>query len=225
MIIKAIILDMDGTINISKKYYEAYDEYAMLILSEVLKISKDDAYAKMKELRKVAIGFTKRVELMGVPRLKFYRKMAARVPCRELIRKDKRLAKMLRELRKEGYRLGLLTNTGRPLVEKVLDALGITAETFDVLATSTETSLKPDSEPYEYAITKLGVSFKECAYVGDRYEMEIETARKLGMTTILLENSLLEDSSKQGLSDYIVGSIYEIPALLKASKVIRQNIR
>ncbi|HEY4673415.1 MAG TPA: HAD family hydrolase [Nitrososphaerales archaeon] len=215
MPVKAVIFDMDGTINTSKKYYEAYDEYAMSILSRILKISNDDAAEKMKELRKSAIGFTKRVELMGVPRLQFYREMAAMVPCKELIKKDVKLAKMLKQLHALGYKLGLLTNTGRPLVEKILEALGISFETFDVLATSTETELKPSEEPYIYIAKKLGVPLQDCAYVGDRYEMEIETAEKLDMITIMLRHSMLEDSSKRGRSDHVIKSIYEIPSLLK----------
>jgi hypothetical protein len=47
--------------------------------------------------------------------------------------------------------------------------------------------------------------------------MEIETAERLGMITIMLGNSLLEDSSKRGRSDHVIKSIYEIPSLLKKS--------
>ena len=215
MAIRAVIFDMDGTINTSKKYYAAYNDYAMSILSRILKISNDDAAEKMKELRKSAIGFTKRVELMGVPRSQFYREIAAMVPCKEFIKKDEKLGKMLKRLHVQGYKLGLLTNTGRPLIEKILEALGIPNETFDVLATSTETELKPSEEPYIYIAKELGVPLQDCAYVGDRYEMEIETAESLGMMTIMLGNSLLEDSSKKGRSDYVIKNIYEIPSLLE----------
>jgi putative hydrolase of the HAD superfamily len=223
MVIKAVIFDMDGTINASKRYYDAYNEYALSILSRILKISNDAAAARMKELSKSAIGFTKRVELMGVSRSQFYDQMAAMVPCKELIKKDAKLAKMLKQVKTQGYKLGLLTNTGRPLVEKVLEALGIPQGTFDVIATSTETELKPSGEPYIYIAKKLGVPVRDCAYVGDRYEMEIETAEKVGMTTILLKNSLLEDSSKHGHSDYTVGSIYDMPALLQ--KILKIKTR
>ena len=217
MAVKAVIFDMDGTINTSKKYYDAYNEYATSILSRILKISKDDAAARMEELRKTTIGFTKRVELMGVPRLQFYKEMAAMVPCKELIKKDEKLARMLKQLHAQGYKLGLLTNTGRPLVEKILEAIGIPHETFDILATSTETELKPSQEPYIYVAKKLSVSLQDCAYVGDRYEMEIEAAEKLGMITIMLGNSLLEDSSRRGHSDHVIKNIYETQSVLEKS--------
>ena len=176
MAVKAVIFDMDGTINTSKKYYRAYNDYAMSVLSRILRISNDDAKARMEDLRKTAIGFTKRVELMGVPRLQFYKEMAAMVPCKEFIKKDEKLAKMLKHLRTQGYKLGLLTNTGRPLVEKILEAIGIPHQAFDVLATSTETELKPSDVPYIYVAKKLQVPLQDCAYVGDRYQMEIEAA-------------------------------------------------
>ncbi|MBM3898131.1 MAG: HAD family hydrolase [Thaumarchaeota archaeon] len=220
MAIKAIIFDLDGTINASKRYYDAYNEYAISILSRILKISNSDVSARMSELRKSTIGFTRRVELMGVSRSQFYTTMAAKVPCKELIKKDTKLAKMLKQLRAKGYKLGLLTNTGRPLVGKILEALGISQGTFDIMATSTETELKPSEEPYIYIAKKLNVSLRDCAYVGDRYEMEIETAEKVGMTTIMLRNSMLEDSPKKGRSDYNIKSIYEIPSFLKAQHKI-----
>lgn len=216
MAIKAVIFDMDGTINRSIRYYKAYEDYAMSILAEFLKIPKKQVYGKMQSLRETATGFTKRVELLGVPRLIFYEQMAARIPCDKLIDSDVHLKVMLDELRKEGYKLALLTNTGLPLVQKIIAALRISRNVFAVIATSTDTGLKPDDEPYLYVAHRLRVSLQDCLYVGDRYEMEIETAKRLGMITVLMGNSFLEDSLRSGYSDHIIDNIYVVPALLRA---------
>ncbi len=215
MAIKAVIFDMDGTINRSVRYYKAYDDYAMSILAEFLKLPKKQVYAKMQALRKTATGFTKRVELLGVPRSIFYEHMAARIPCDKLIDADVKLKAVFEELRKEGYKLALLTNTGLPLVQKIIAALGIPSNMFAVIATSTETELKPDDEPYLYVAHQLSVSLQDCLYVGDRYEMEIETAKRLGMITVLIDNSFLEDSLRSGYSDHIIDNIYVVPTLLR----------
>lgn len=215
MAFKAVVFDMDGTINMSKEYYAAYDEYAIPILSDLLNLSREEVRSKMDNLRGIALGFTKRVELMGVQRLAFYKEMATRVPCKQLIHANPKLRAMLEELRTMGYKLALLTNTGRPLVNGILDALGLPFEIFDAVSTSTETGLKPDDEPYIYVADKLGMSLQECVYVGDRYEMEIETAQKLGMTTILLSNSTLDESTRRGYSHYVIDSIYDIPKIFR----------
>ena len=224
MAIRAVVFDMDGTVNVSRKYYEAYNTYAIPVLADFLNLSNEEVQSKMNALRGIAIGFTKRVELMGMPRSAFYKEMAARVPCKDLIRPDPHLEVMLRELKTMGYKLGLLTNTGRPLVDKIMDALEFSAKLWDATVTSTETGLKPDDEPYIYVANKLGLMTEECAYVGDRYEMEIATAKKLGMTTILLGNSLLEDSTRKGHSDYTVDSIYSIPAILRDTREKKANL-
>jgi HAD superfamily hydrolase (TIGR01549 family) len=216
MAVKAVIFDMDGTINRSVRYYKAYDDYAMSTLAELLEIPKKQVYAKIQALRETATGFTKRVELLGVPRSSFYEQMAARIPCNKLIDADANLKAMLEALRKEGYKLALLTNTGLPLVQKIIAALGISRDLFDVLATSTDTGLKPDDEPYLYVAQQLSVSPQDCLYVGDRYEMEIETAKRLGMITVLIGNSFLEDSLRSGYSDHTIDNTYVVPALLRA---------
>lgn len=224
MAIKAVIFDMDGTINRSVSYYKAYEGYATSILAEFLQLPRKQVNAKMQALRKTATGFTKRVESLGLPRSVFYEQMAARVPCDELIKADVNLKAMLKELRKEGYKLALLTNTGMPLAEKIIAALGISSDMFDVIATSTETGLKPDDEPYLYVAHQLEVPLRDSVYVGDRYEMEIDTAKRLGMKTVLIDNSFLEDSSRRGYSDHIVDNIYQVPALLKVINKRRRRL-
>ncbi|MBI2127389.1 MAG: HAD family hydrolase [Thaumarchaeota archaeon] len=224
MAIKAVIFDLDGTINRSVRYYKAYDDYAMSILAEFLKLPKKQVYAKMQALRKTATGFTKRVELLGMPRSIFYDQMTARIPCDNLIDADVKLKVMLEELRKEGYKLALLTNTGLPLVQKIVAALGIPSNMFAVIATSTDTGLKPDDEPYLYVAHQLSVPLQDCLYVGDRYEMEIETAKRLGMTTALIANSFLEDSLRSGYSDHIIDNIYAVPTLLRVINAKRERL-
>ena len=59
----------------------------------------------------------------------------------------------------------------------------------------------------------------DCVYVGDRIEMEINTAKNLGMMTIFIKSYLLEkENTNYNLVDYMINTPYEIPDLLLGLK-------
>lgn len=86
-------------------------------------------------------------------------------------------------LREKGYRLGVVTSKGTPLMLRGLERFGL-AGRFDVLVSMDDVEAhKPDPEPLLFAASELGVEPAECAYVGDSPH-DVAAALAAGMTAI-----------------------------------------
>jgi pyrophosphatase PpaX len=74
---------------------------------------------------------------------------------------------VLDRLHEEGRRLGLVTTKRRKTVDLAFAALPL-ERYFEVVVAADDTRRhKPDPEPLLYAAERLGVSSRECVYVGD----------------------------------------------------------
>jgi putative hydrolase of the HAD superfamily len=92
----------------------------------------------------------------------------------------------LGELRRRGYRLGVVSNAdGR--VEALLDEVGLRPH-FDVVVDShVEGIEKPDPRIFHLACARMGVDPAESVYVGDIYEIDVVGARGAGMRPFLVD--------------------------------------
>jgi putative hydrolase of the HAD superfamily len=105
--------------------------------------------------------------------------------------------KVLGELRNRGYKIGLISNTGRSPGE----ALRRLLQTYDVMkffdATVFSNELrqrKPDRMVFEYAAHLLGTETASVVHVGDNLDADYWGARNAGMRAILLEQEGLDTS-------------------------------
>lgn len=93
---------------------------------------------------------------------------------------------LLYELKKMSLKTGLVTNTGYS-TRNVPELLGL-ATFMDAIVMSYEVrSVKPGAMIYIKACTLLGVEPKDCLFVGDGNDGEIDGALQLGMTTIMVD--------------------------------------
>lgn len=115
----------------------------------------------------------------------------------------------LEELRRLGYRLGVISNAdGR--VEALLEELGLRPH-FDFVIDSTVVGVeKPDPRIFRMGLERMGVEPHEAAYVGDIYEIDVVGARGVGMHTFLVD-PVGRFTEEHG--DRIRG-IHELPARL-----------
>jgi putative hydrolase of the HAD superfamily len=98
------------------------------------------------------------------------------------------LDEVLTELKKKGYKLGIITNTVTSTEEHVRQALRkIDVEKyFDVIATSVDIGHeKPDERIFMTAMRKLKVKPAEAVMVGNRISADIAGGNRMGMKTIL----------------------------------------
>ena len=100
------------------------------------------------------------------------------------------LDEVMTELKKKGYKLGVITNTVTSREEHVRTALRkIEVEKyFDVIITSVDVEHeKPDERIFMTALRKLNVKPKDAVMVGNRVSADIVGGNRMGMKTILLK--------------------------------------
>jgi putative hydrolase of the HAD superfamily len=94
---------------------------------------------------------------------------------------------VLRDLKSRGFRLGLISNTGRTpgsALREVLQRLGI-GESIDAMVFSNEHGhCKPVPSIFEELRSLLGVSFGEMLFVGDNLYVDVHGAQRCGMRAV-----------------------------------------
>ena len=118
---------------------------------------------------------------------------------KKFIIENKKVIKVVRELKKQGYLLGFLSNTEIPSVEYFKKQK---YNIFDILVFSCmEGYVKPEKEIYEIALNKLGVRPEEAIFIDDK-EAHIKGAKKLGISTILFTSAenLIKELQKFGVN-------------------------
>jgi HAD superfamily hydrolase (TIGR01662 family) len=130
------------------------------------------------------------------------------------------VAPVMRELAAAGLRIGLISNTQRPLDEFAshfgLDGLIATA-----VSSAAHGFLKPHPAIFQSALDAIGVAAAEAVMVGDSVTHDIEGARQIGMRAVLLRrdaagpNSPLTRALGPGHEDVpVIASLSELPGLL-----------
>lgn len=93
---------------------------------------------------------------------------------------EERILSMLRELKKQGAKIGLISNCFREEAAAIRES--VLAPYFDVMQLSCEVGMqKPEQSIFYKCLRELDVKPEECLYVGDGGSMELETAESLGM--------------------------------------------
>lgn len=183
---KLIIFDIDGTLYRSDEYEKDLHRKIVELLAEKLGCSIDEVKAKLKTLRKEIASISWCLIRLGVNLKEFYDELARRVEPSRYIKEAKDVNVLLRKLKEAGFKLAVHTNSGRALALRVLSALGIDPSTFDIMITSDDAEPKPSRDGYLKILKLAGVTAEEVVYVGDRYEVDLKTAKELGIKTVMV---------------------------------------
>lgn len=130
--------------------------------------------------------------------------------------------KVLDEL-SESYAIGLLSDSDgeRYWKEQRIKRLQI-GDSFDVILTSDDIGAnKPHPRCFIETATKLGTVPEHCVMVGDHPEVDLITAKELGMVTVWTREGVPEGHTPTAYeyADYVVDHITEVPAVVQdASK-------
>ena len=123
-------------------------------------------------------------------------------------RLSKEARAVLESVRSRGYRVGLISNTGRSpgeALRKLLNACGV-LEFFDATVFSNEVlRRKPDLLIFNRAASLLRAEKKSIVHVGDNPDADFWGAKDAGMQAILLEESRPETSRWGPNSLYALG--------------------
>jgi len=94
----------------------------------------------------------------------------------------------LAELRRKGYRLGIITNREDPeRFNAQIDEIGLRCY-FEWLVVAGEAGVsKPDPAIFQLALERAGVTAEQAVYVGDNYWADVVGAERAGLRAVLLD--------------------------------------
>lgn len=125
----------------------------------------------------------------------------------DFIKRDERLVRMFGELK--GYVHFLFTNGSRTKVLPALEKLGLSEQMFaGMVCVDTVGTVKPDPAGFNWIMAKTGLPAPEHCMIGDREEVDIIPAKKLGMKTIRVWS--VSSPNADGSAE----TVYEVPDML-----------
>lgn len=204
--LRALVFDMDGTLYQNEQLNRKYIESFYRILAEVKGLTLAAArrrfekkYCQLHDRFGRTPSKLYTLTRLGVSDQAWARQQGRQILPESFLKPDPRLRRALSGLR-EQFRLALVTNNHRLNLQTTLKALGV-ADCFDEILTLTESRLfKPSSRLYRVIAERLHVLPAECLSIGDRYELDLEPAGRVGMQTLLVRN---------------VRDIYRLPNLVR----------
>uniref|UniRef100_A0A914IDX4 HAD family phosphatase n=1 Tax=Globodera rostochiensis TaxID=31243 RepID=A0A914IDX4_GLORO len=119
-------------------------------------------------------------------------------PANSLKQKNAYIDGAIQSLRSSGkYLLGILTNNGYWVPDRSETTLGIDTSAFDFVIESCKIGKrKPNSDFYETALQKMGLSAGECVFIDD-LEVNCKGAEDVGIRSIWLKNGDFKAATEQ----------------------------
>jgi HAD superfamily hydrolase (TIGR01509 family) len=118
----------------------------------------------------------------------------------------------LRRVRSVQMPVAIVSNGTRKSVMylRFLTDIGITSDLFDALVSSADVLRpKPQPEPFEAALARLGIAASDAAFVGDDLDADVRGAKALGMTTVWKLNGRHEIPQAPE-ADHIIHDLWEL---------------
>ena len=131
---------------------------------------------------------------------------------------NKEIPKMIKELKKAGYKLVLATNPVFPPIgtNSRIKWAGLDASDFDLITTYDNIGYcKPNTEYYSDIVKRLNLRAEECLMVGNDIDDDM-TAEQIGMKVFLLTDCLINKKGKD-ITKYPNGNIDTLKEFLKVN--------
>jgi putative hydrolase of the HAD superfamily len=124
---------------------------------------------------------------------------------------------VLEELRRRGYKIGLVTNSIFPMWMRDVELVEYGLMPFlDARITSGDVGyLKPHPEIYEHILKMLELRPEQAVFVGDRPQNDIAGANIAGLTSVLISPPHLDRDLEGVVPDYTITTLSELLPLLE----------
>lgn len=186
--LKAVIFDLDDTLYSEKEYVRSGYQKIAEVIPEVQDAA--EKLWKLFEAKKPAIDELLRQENIQSDEIKQLCLLAYRHQIPDIHLYDG-VAEMLAELRKQGVKLGIITD-GRPEGQRAkLQVLELENMVDHVIVTDEfggPEFRKPNPIAFQTMKEKLDVEYKTMCYVGDNIKKDFISPEKLGMKSIHFVN-------------------------------------
>ncbi len=120
----------------------------------------------------------------------------------------------LHALRDRGLILSLVSNIDQDFLEPMLRNLGLNPLLDHCTSSEEAGSCKPDPGIFHHALRKAGCRKEEVVFVGDSRVHDIQGARAVGMTTVLITEegsvSHLDDEHFDAQPDHVIANLSEL---------------
>lgn len=186
--LKAVVFDMDDTLYSEKEYVKSGYEKIAEAIPQVEHAA--DKLWELFEQKQPAIDGLLKNENIDLPEvkemcLKIYRYQDPQIHLYPGVKE------MLERMRKDGIKLGLITD-GRPEGQRAkIKALGL-ENLFDQLIITDELGgaefRKPNPLAFEKMRERFGIEYSQMCYVGDNLAKDFIAPQKLGMKSIWFKN-------------------------------------
>ena len=220
--IKAVIFDFDGTVsNRQNNAYSVFDGYFRQYFSD---LSEFEYEAVLQDMMLYDCNGSISVGLRLIP---FMRKYGDHLPedfadvfvpfyfnsmfLTTTLKPETR--EVLETLKKEGYKLGLLSNGDRFSQHNKVIQVGV-EELFDEVIISGDYGIdKPDRRIFDIMTEKLGVKNEECMMVGDVFSTDILGAHNAGILPVWIVTD--PEKPAKHYTGYRIGDLRELYAILE----------
>jgi len=129
---------------------------------------------------------------------------------------------VLKELKSRGYRVGLISNTGRTpgsALREVLDALDLAPHIDTMVFSNEHGACKPQTSIFAALREGLGVDYAETIFVGDNLYVDVHGAQRCGMRGVhfipKVRGTAVAPHVEHGLEIVPDATIYELRDLLR----------
>ncbi|WP_297419301.1 TIGR02253 family HAD-type hydrolase [Thermococcus sp.] len=224
--IKVVFFDLDDTIVDTTRLAEMARRNAIEnMVRHGLPVDFDTAYGELLELiKEYGSNFNRhfdyllrRLEIPYDPKLVAAGVISYHNTKFAYLRTVRGVRRLLLELQKDGYRLGIITD-GDPIKqwEKIL-RLELDPYFDEVLISDSLGVKKPHPRIFKRALRDIGVKPEEALMVGDRLYSDIYGAKNVGMTTIWFRYGKYADRELEYLdyADFTMNSLEELPGILR----------
>lgn len=212
--VRCVLFDLDGTLYDSLEYNKYFDSKMTDIVAAFLGVEKTEASRILQLRRKEKGTLTRAMESLGIDRQEFHRLVADHIDPALYLSSDHVTRGVIERVRERGLKVGLVSNSGRELVRKILNALDLPPQLFDVIVTGTDVEPKPSHQPFLLALKQIECDTAHTMYVGDREEAEIRPAHELGLKTILITRTV-DPEHPPKWADVTITNIAELDATIQ----------
>jgi len=133
---------------------------------------------------------------------------------RSIVKEREGSKELLKKLKQEKKKIGLVTNNERWITEKMLDHFTLQGF-FDTIVTKDDVkNTKPHPEPIHKALKRLQCKPENCLYIGDS-EGDVIAGNAAGVMTVFLKTSENREQVKMKTKpDHIIKKLDEISSLI-----------
>ena len=205
--VKVLIWDVDGT------FYKLIENYRQRIIENVFQVIMDHTGWTPKKTaqefykiypKKYSSGTKAAAVLSKISVVEAANECAKYDSVEDYLKSDPKIVDLFSQLAK--YQHFILMNGTVGRAKKIIKITGLNANIFTEIVTSEKVGVnKPELKGFQYILNKTQLSADEHLMIGDREEVDLVPAKKLGMKTCLVYSN-----KKSNIADMVLPDIYKL---------------